>query len=236
MFDIIQDLRTARHPRTAAALAVTLEVTARTIYRDIATLQARRIPIEGEPGVGYVLRRGFDLPPLTFTTEEIEAIAVGARLINRIRDPKLQRAAESVLSKLAVALPSSTGGYLVSPRFYVSEGSAERPTAVDLAKVRDAIRLSRKMQISYVDEHDRRTRRIIWPIAMAYYVDVTLIGAWCELRSDYRNFRVERIAASKVLTEQFSPDRGRLLTEWLALRKDRPEPEHELRRNAGTSE
>jgi predicted DNA-binding transcriptional regulator YafY len=224
LFDIIQDLRTARQPRTAAALAAKLEVTVRTIYRDIATLQARRIPIEGEPGVGYVLRRGFDLPPLMFTTEEIEAIAVGTRLVNRIRDPMLQRAAESVLSKLAVALPDSTGSYLVSPRFYVSEGSAQRPTAVDLAGVRNAIRSSRKMHISYVDGHDSRTRRIIWPIAMAYYVDVTLIGAWCELRSDYRNFRVERIAASKVLNEHFSPDRGRLLTEWLALRKDRPDP------------
>jgi predicted DNA-binding transcriptional regulator YafY len=161
-----------------------------------------------------------------FTTEEIEAIAVGTRMINRIRDPMLQRAAESVLSKLAVALPDRSGSYLVSPRFYMSEGSAERATAVDLAEVRDAIRSSRKMHISYVDEHARRTRRTIWPIAMAYYVDVTLIGAWCELRSDYRNFRVERVAASKVLAERFSPDRGRLLTEWLALRKDRPDPEH----------
>jgi hypothetical protein len=145
LFDIIQDLRTASHPWTAAALAAKMEVTVRTIYRDIATLQARRIPIEGEPGVGYVLRRGFDLPPLMFTTEEIEAIAVGTRMINRIGDPMLQRAAESVLSKLAVALPNSTGSYLASPRFYMSEGSAQRAMAVDLAEVRDAIRSSRKM-------------------------------------------------------------------------------------------
>ena len=225
LFDIIQDLRTARHPRTAAALAAKLEVTARTIYRDIATLQARRIPIEGEPGVGYVLRQGFDLPPLTFTTEEVEAIAIGARLVNRIRDRVLQRAAESVLSKLAVALPNGSGNYLSSPRFYVSDGSAERATAVDLADVRDSIRASHKMQISYVDAQGCHTSRIIWPIAMAYYVDATLIGAWCELRNDYRNFRVERITTSRVLTERFSPDRGRLLSEWLALRKDRPDPE-----------
>jgi predicted DNA-binding transcriptional regulator YafY len=223
LFDIIQDLRTASHPRTATALAAKLEVSPRTIYRDIATLQARRIPIEGEPGVGYVLRQGFDLPPLTFTTEEIEAIAVGTRLVNRIRDPILQRAAASVLSKLAVALPARSGSYLVSPRFYVSEGSAEQPTAVDLAEVRDAISSSRKMQISYVDASGCCTHRIIWPIAMAYYVDVTLIGAWCELRSDYRNFRVERIASSRVLTQPFQADRERLLSEWLALRKGQPD-------------
>lgn len=225
LFDIIQNLRAANQPLTAAALALKLEVTARTIYRDVATLQARRIPIEGEPGIGYVLRRGFDLPPLMFTTEEIEAIAVGTRLINRIRDPKLQRAAEGVLSKLAVALPDSARTCLVSPRFYISEGSAQRATGVDLSEVRDAIRSSRKMRISYVDKAGARTRRTIWPIATAYYVDVTLIGAWCELRSDYRNFRVERIATSKVLTECFSSDRGRLLREWFALRKDRPDSE-----------
>src|SRR5206468_4728518 len=99
LFDVIQVLRTAKQPVTAAALADELEVTVRTVYRDVATLQARRVPIEGAPGIGYVLRRGFDLPPLMFTIEEIEAIAVGARLVSRTGDPALQDAAESVLSK-----------------------------------------------------------------------------------------------------------------------------------------
>jgi predicted DNA-binding transcriptional regulator YafY len=223
LFDIIQNLRSAGQPLTAAALAERLECTARTIYRDIATLQARRVPIEGEAGVGYVLRRGFDLPPLMFTTEEIEAIAVGTRMIKRLRDPNLQRAAESVLSKITVALPDALRNDLVAPRIYVSEGSAQPAPGVDLADVRDAIRSSQKVRIAYVDQNGRRTRRIIWPIAMAYYVDVTVIGAWCELRSGYRHFRVDRIASSKVLGEQFSPDRGRLLAEWLALTKTRAE-------------
>ena len=95
LFDIIQRLRTASRPTTAATLAAELEVTQRTVYRDIATLQARRVPIEGAAGVGYVLRKSFDLPPLNFTIDEIEAIAVGARLVNRLKDPKLQQAAES---------------------------------------------------------------------------------------------------------------------------------------------
>src|SRR5246127_433811 len=105
LFDIIQRLRTARGPTTAAALADELEVTVRTVYRDVATLQARRVPIEGAPGLGYVLRRGFDLPPLMFNSEEIEAIAVGARLLSRTGDASLQDAANSVLSKVAVVLP-----------------------------------------------------------------------------------------------------------------------------------
>src|SRR6202521_2726882 len=95
LFDIIQNLRTAAHPVTAAGLADNLEVTVRTIYRDIAALQGSRVPIEGAPGLGYVLRRGFALPPLMFTTEEIDAIAVGVRLQRRLRDPKLQQAAEN---------------------------------------------------------------------------------------------------------------------------------------------
>src|SRR5438445_2613130 len=102
LFEIIQALRTAAQPVTAAALAEELEVTVRTVYRDVATLQARRVPIEGAAGIGYVLRRGFDLPPLMFTIEEIEAIAVGARLVSRTGDPGLQDAAESVLSKVTV--------------------------------------------------------------------------------------------------------------------------------------
>src|SRR5260370_776949 len=105
LFDIIQPLRAAARPRTAAALADQLEVTVRTIYRDIAALQASRVPIEGAPGIGYVLRSGFDLPPLMFTADEIDAIAVGARHVRRLRDPKLQQAAESVLAKGTAGSP-----------------------------------------------------------------------------------------------------------------------------------
>lgn len=107
LFDIIQHLRTAKGPVTAAGLAAALEVTPRTIYRDIATLQARRVPIDGAAGVGYVLRKSFDLPPLMFTADEVEAIAIGARLVRRLRDAKLQEAADSVFSKVTVVLPEA---------------------------------------------------------------------------------------------------------------------------------
>jgi predicted DNA-binding transcriptional regulator YafY len=222
LFEIIQILRTAARPVTAAALADQLEVTPRTVYRDVATLQARRVPIEGAAGIGYVLRRGFDLPPLMFTVEEIEAIAVGARLVRRLRDPKLQEAADGVFSKVTAVLPEALRTHLVSAPIYVSEGSAASP-GVDMSDLRGAIRDSRKVHIAYADESGRRSHRTIWPIAMAYYVDVTLIGAWCELRADYRNFRVERITSSKVLDEHFSQDNGRLFAEWSALPKARPD-------------
>lgn len=219
LFDIIQRLRTAKGPVTAAALAAELEVTPRTIYRDIATLQARRVPIDGAAGLGYVLRKSFDLPPLMFTAEEVEAIAVGARLVRRLRDAKLQEAADSVFSKVTVVLSEALRRQLVSTPFFVSPGDTVEPRGVDLADVRAAIRDSRKLHISYADEQGRRTNRTIWPIAMAYYVDVTLVGAWCELRNGYRNFRVERIQSSTVLDEFFDQDNGRLFREWSECRR-----------------
>ena len=220
LFDIIQVLRATSRPVTAAALAEQLEVTVRTVYRDVATLQARRVPIEGAPGIGYVLRRGFDLPPLMFTTEEIDAIAVGARLVRRIRDPKLHEAAARVLAKVTMVVPEALRAQLASAPLYVSDGDAEVPHGVDPAVLRTAIREQRKLHIGYRDEQGTEPSRTIWPIAMAYYVDVTLIGAWCELRNDFRNFRVERIVSSQVLNERFQTDNGRLMAEWLALRKD----------------
>ena len=220
LFDIIQRLRTARRPITAAALAEELEVTVRTVYRDVATLQARRVPIEGAPGIGYMLRRGFDLPPLMFTTEEIEAIAVGARLVSRTGDPSLQDAAESVLSKVTVILPEALRAQLVSAPFFVSSSGAPVAESVDLSLVRQAIRDERKIVIAYADEKGARTQRTIWPIAVAYYVQATLIGAWCELRQDYRHFRADRISALSVLDECYPSDNGRLMAEWLALRQN----------------
>jgi len=219
LFDIIQRLRTARGPITAAALAADLDVTVRTVYRDVATLQARRVPIEGAPGIGYMLRRGFDLPPLMFTTEEIEAIAVGARLVARTGDPALQSAADSVLSKVTVVLPEALRAQLAQPLVFVSPSGAPIAEQVNLATVRQAIRDERKLHIDYADETGARTRRTIWPIAVAYYVQATLLGAWCELRQDYRHFRTDRIAALRVLDERYPSDNGRLMAEWLALRQ-----------------
>lgn len=221
LFDIIQSLRSSTRPLTASALAERLEVTPRTIYRDIAALQARRVPIEGAPGVGYVLRRGYDLPPLTFTTEEIEAIAVGVRMVRRLRDDALCLAAESVQSKVTVALPEAMRRALSAPQIWVSDGAAQRPAGVDPAELRSAIRASRKLRITYADESGRRTRRTVRPIAMVYYVDVTLIAAWCELRRDFRHFRIERITSCSVLDEPFA-DAQSLMAQWLALREAGP--------------
>jgi predicted DNA-binding transcriptional regulator YafY len=217
LFDILQFLRVAGHPTTAATIAERLEVTVRTVYRDIATLQARRIPIEGATGIGYVLRRGFDLPPLMFTDDEIDAITVGARLVRRLRDPGLQAAANSVLAKVTTVLPEALRSGVTAAPFFVSHGDAEMPLGIDLADLRRAIRETRKVGITYRDVQGRESERTVWPVAMAYYVDVTVLGAWCELRRDFRHFRVERIVTSTILNDQFPTEGGKLMERWFAL-------------------
>lgn len=219
LFDIIQTLRAATRPMTAATVADRLEVTVRTVYRDIAILQARRIPIEGAPGIGYILRPGFDLPPLMFTADEIDAIAVGARLVRRLRDPGLQGAADSVLAKVTTVLPEALRGGVTAAPFFVSDGSADRPTGIDLSDVRRAIRETRKVRLTYADALGQQSDRTVWPVAMAYYVDATLLGAWCELRDDFRHFRVERIVTSRILDDRFSADGGKLMQRWFAIQR-----------------
>jgi predicted DNA-binding transcriptional regulator YafY len=214
LFDIIQTLRAAKGPVTAETLAKRLEVAARTVYRDIATLQARRVPIEGAAGVGYVLRRGFDLPPLMFTTDEIEAIAVAMRMLRRTGDDGLQGAAETVLSKITVALPDALREHLTEPSFFVSRHGAPPPPVADLAAIRAAIRDERKLRIAYGDEKGARTERTIWPFAIAYFVEATLVNAWCELRDDFRHFRADRILGCNMLDESFPVCGKTLFARW----------------------
>src|SRR5258708_11026401 len=197
LFDILRILRSAKEPVTAASIADELEVTARTIYRDFATMQARRIPIEGAAGIGYVLRRGFDLPPLMFTEDEAEAIAVGVRLLARTGDPGLQKAAESVLSKVTLVVPDPLREYLNTAPVYVSKSGAPVPEQRDLpSTIRHAIRDNRKMRIAYEDGDGERTRRVIQPFAVAYYVEATLVCAWGELRCAIRHFRSYRLVSA----------------------------------------
>jgi predicted DNA-binding transcriptional regulator YafY len=210
LFDIIQTLRTATKPMTAASLAERLEVNVRTIYRDVATLQARRVPIEGAAGFGYMLRRGFDLPPLMFTTDEIEAVAVAMRMLRRTGDRGLQSAAKSVLSKVTVGLPDALRDHLTAPPFFVSDHGAPAPPVADLTAIRAAIRDERKLRLNYSDEKGNRTRRKVWPVAIAYCAESTLVSAWCELRDDYRHFRVDRILDFSILNERI-PIPGKVL-------------------------
>lgn len=218
LFDIIRILRAASGPLTAAALGDELEVTRRTIYRDIATLQARRVPIEGAAGVGYVLRPGFHLPPLMFTSDEAEAIAVGTRLLRRTGDPGLQAAADTVLSKMLGVVPDALRAHLAEPPFFVSGHGARVPPHADMAAIRSAIRSGHKVRITYEDGQGGCTDRIIWPLGIAYYVQATLIYAWCELRCDHRHLRADRIASLDMLADRYPATVREGTADWLASR------------------
>ena len=187
MFEIIQALRSAPQPMTAAQIAEVLEVTPRTIYRDIATLQSMRVPIEGAAGIGYVMRRGYDLPPLNFDVEEAEAITVGLSMIARTGDKSLQKAAKRAANKLAEATP-------LSQTLFSSTWGADEPYGIDLSEIRQAIREEKKLCITYCDVDGVKTDRTVCPISIIYYSEVIVMPAWCELRNDFRHFRLDRLA------------------------------------------
>lgn len=214
MFEIIQLLRSAERPLTSRELATTLEVAQRTIYRDIASLQAMRVPIEGEAGIGYVMRAGYDLPPLMFTSEEVEAIIVGLALLRRTGDIGLLAASNSVSMKIADVLAGESDHDLGSDHFYVSAWGATPPGQVDLTAVRQAIREETKLRITYSDAQENITKRTIKPLAILYYLEVVVLSAWCELRVDFRHFRLDRIQSCETLTDRFIGEGKALRVTW----------------------
>jgi predicted DNA-binding transcriptional regulator YafY len=216
LFEIIQILRVARAPVTAADIASQLEVTVRSIYRDIAALQAMRVPIAGERGVGYILRPGFDLPPLMFSVEETEAIVLGMALIERTGDRDLLKASERVVAKIAAAMPEPLRQSMTSRALYAWGGSAPSPEGAEYKLIRTAIRDEEKLSISYRDEAGKRTSRTIWPLALIYYAESAVVVAWCELRQAIRNFRMDRIEGSAPTGEYFRKQGDRLRAAWVA--------------------
>lgn len=219
MFEIIQLLRSAERPMTAHDLAEALEVVTRTIYRDIAALQAMKVPIEGEAGIGYVMRAGFDLPPLMFTTEEVEAIVVGLALLRRTGDIGLQAAAKRVSDKIGDVLPGGRARDLTDAPLYVSSWGALAPAGLDLRILRGAIREETKLRITYENGEGERTRRTIKPLALFYYIEAIVLAAWCELRRDLRHFRCDRIISCKLAKGRFAGEGDKLRALW--ARQDR---------------
>ena len=232
LFEIIQILRLAKRPVTAAAIAEKLEVAPRSIYRDVAALQAMRVPIAGDRGVGYILRPGFELPPLMFSIEETEAMVLALALLDRTGDVELKKAAERVNQKIAAAIPSPLRQAFETRSLHAWGAVAPAPTGVDLAAVRRAIRDERKLAIVYRDELGRLTERTIWPLALIYYSDVANIVAWCELRQALRNFRTDRVQQSAPIDDFFRGAGDRLRALWIAGWKINDEERPAGRRSA----
>ena len=209
LFEIIQLLRNQSRPITAEQIAAILEVSKRTVYRDIASLQAMRTPIEGEAGVGYIMRSGYDLPPLNFDTEELEAIVVGLSLLSRTGDSGLNKAAIRVCDKIDELRENGHN-------LHVSNWGAVTPENIDMSALRLAIRQQKKLDICYIDEKQQQSQRIILPIAMVYYIEVIVLAAWCELREDFRHFRVDRISHCVTTEANFNECGNKLREKWQA--------------------
>ncbi len=209
MFEIIQLLRSAKSPVRAQDIADQLEVTKRTIYRDIASLQSMRVPIEGAAGIGYIMRPGYNLPPINFDVEEAEAISVGLAMIARTGDRTLEQAAKRAVQKLSAATVMS------ETLFSSSWGAA--PSDVGLGDIRTAIRQEVKLALHYRDVEDRVTKRTICPIAIVYYSDVVIVAAWCEMRDDFRHFRADRMMSCAVLDVNFKGQSKALRSAWATV-------------------
>ena len=213
LFEIIQILRAAQRPVKAEDLALKLEVSVRTVYRDIAALQARQTPIEGEAGIGYIMRRGYDLPPLNFDQEEVEALRVGLLLLSRTGDSMLQKAAERIFEKVD-ALHGPADWLQVSP-WGVSADDPEMG-CVSISMLREVIRDEHKVDLTYRDESNVETRRIIRPIGLSYRSTCILLAGWCELRNGLRHFRTDRIYGCDKLDDRFTGQAEVLRELWLA--------------------
>lgn len=217
LLDLLQLLRQHRYPVSGAILASELGISLRTLYRDIATLQQQGAQIDGEPGMGYVLRPGFLLPPLMFSPEEIEALVLGSRWVADRADSRLAVAARNALAKVAAVLPEQlrreldSAGLLVGPGEYIAAGDA------DLVAIRQAIRSEHKLQIDYQDGQQGQSQRTIWPFALAFFDHVRVLVAWCELRQDFRHFRTDRISHLEVCKERYPRRRQVLLKQWREL-------------------
>jgi predicted DNA-binding transcriptional regulator YafY len=223
---LLQALNRRRRAVTAAQLARELEVSERTIYRDLAELAAQGAPVEGEAGVGYVLRPGFFLPPLTLNAEEAEAVLLGLHYVEQRGDEVLTRAAADALAKIASVLSQAGQEALAVPLAIPGPPGYGFPeNTVPLEKLRAAIRSQTRLELDYQDAEGRRSRRVVWPIQLAFTDSVRILAAWCELRQDFRMFRTDRIL-SAVEGDRYPGRRADLLRHFRAHLKLAGEENH----------
>jgi len=214
LLELIQVLRRHRWPVSGEVLAEELGVSLRTIYRDIQTLIGQGASIDGEAGIGFVLRPGFVLPPLMFSDEELEALVLGSRLVAQRSDAPLARAAMNVIAKIAAVLPDDLREGIDGTGLLAGGAPDIAAEPIDLTPIRAAIRSEQKLVLHYVDAKGGRTRRTVWPIALGFFERVRVLAAWCELRKDFRHFRTDRIITLGRTEQRYPRRRRALMKEW----------------------
>jgi len=216
LFSLLDALRRRRSPVTAEVLAEEQNVSVRTIYRDLQTLAGLGAPVEGEAGVGYVLRPGVFMPPLMFSPIELEALVLGARWVQTLPDGELGSAAKNALAKIATASSEDLRARIEDPGLWPVNLGSPRPGAPVLERAREAMRTERAARIDYEDAEGKSTERTIWPIQLAYYEQKEIVAAWCCLRQDFRLFRTDRIAKFELTSERYGRPRRELTKDWMA--------------------
>lgn len=215
LLQLMQCLRTFPAPVKAHALSDELGVSLRTIYRDIESLRKSGALIDGEAGYGYTLQEDPALPPMMFSRDEMEALVLGLREVVQVADPVLAKAAENALSKLKASLPERMRAEFEHAVLYAKRFYCRPEISIDIEALRDATRNERVISIDYADVEDNRTQRDIQPLAIVFFDRSLVVMAWCELRSDYRSFRIDRIIAMTVTDRSFRPRRVSMLREYL---------------------
>ncbi|MDE1160085.1 MAG: YafY family protein [Neorhizobium sp.] len=213
LLTLLQVLRRYRRPVSGATLAAETGVSLRTLYRDIASLQAQGAGIEGEAGLGYVLKPGFMLPPMMFSEEEIEALVLGSRWVATSADPRLAAGAIDALAKIAAVLPPELKRDLDGSTLLVAAPRRDAEEA-DLGSLRKAIRAEQMLEFGYRDREGAETRRVVWPFALGFFENVRVLVAWCELRKDFRHFRTDRMTSVTVTGQRYPQRRHALLSRW----------------------
>lgn len=212
LFQLVQLIR-GRRLSTARFLAERLEVSERTVYRDVADLMAQGVPIDGEAGVGYRMRAGFDLPPLMFTAGEARALVASVRLAQSRLDTELSAQAEAALSKMLAVLPPTSRAAAESLAIYATPSGPDPATRERLQRLRVATEERRAVRLRYLDLRGRISERRVRPLGCFYWSEVWTLAAWCEVRQDFRNFRVDRIERLEVLDERFRDEAGKTLAD-----------------------
>lgn len=225
LFQIIQILRRSSRPVTAAALARELEVSPRTVYRDMADLIGQRVPIQGEAGLGYVLGEAFDMPPLMLTPDEIEAAVLGAQWVAGRGEPVLAAAARDLIAKITAVVPERLRLFVDDPSIATPPGLGGNADGIDVAQARTWIREGRKIRLDYRDAQGAPSQRIVWPVIVGFFEQARVLAAWCELRNEFRHFRTDRIAGAAFLEDRHGVRPAILRARWrrnLAERKAGP--------------
>lgn len=219
LFQIIQILRRSTRPVTAAALAAELEISKRTVYRDVADLIGQRVPIVGEAGLGYLLAPDYDMPPLMLTPDEIEAVVLGAQWVAGRSDKALSGAARDVVAKIAAAVPERLRPFIAEPSVGVKPTIGMPEESIDSSILRSAIRNGSKLRLRYRSEAGAETERKVWPVILGYAETSRLLVAWCELRQGFRHFRADRIIEAEMLDESIGLRQGELRRRWQLWRE-----------------